>query len=714
MPGDEPKAHHYVQCAYLEGFCDPTLTGPPRLRIYSPNQPVRTQIPKECAVENYFYCFDEDGKCNFIVEKTLAEMESASASVLDTARQGRLPATATDRLTLAGYIALSIVRTPTAKKIIDQAYIDRHVDWLRALVNTPGQLEAYHDEEERRTGIKRDPVSQDLSSAESFTILIHGVGAEKSQDLLAEAKRGYLASGFGADVQTTMLPECPALSQEKGAEAILIKGQKGGHFVIAFPWNTRVRLASLAQNCLTVLSLMMTMTAAAYVIDRILPANPDGALNGFRSEVFLKIVFAIGHWWKWGPLLLLIFSFAQWTVTLWIPWLWVFACLLILALWINTSNVIIPCIPIARTKGWGLIFAMLVIAVTLMSAASVHTMWGVSKKISADNLAKPKLADLRIKLAALPVIKEFVQSLESGNAATITSQKVKSVSEAAEPEPTQDDPPVKGAESRNETNSKTDLATNSSKKAKIDKEQKDFVTCLIFILICISGIYLAGRLGYFLDFGLDVLHYGGDKKYNDRTFGRLSHAIRWLHSQAPNAHLTIVAHSLGTVIASQALSSISDSEPLPGQITLITLGSPLNYLYRVFPNVSSPRELSAAICSKARWINLWRRSDGIGRELDVEPGVLAQYCIGEGGHEDYWGDGAVWKAVVYESLKIGDFSGKVSPPGDPARCDMEVHLGLKAAQAIVLILLIGIVVWIVPYLGSWLLAFVKAHYHAPH
>jgi Protein of unknown function (DUF4238) len=160
MPSDEPKAHHYVQCAYLEGFCDPELqdgASAPQLRIYSPNRPPRTQIPRECAVQNYFYCVDQDGKRNFIVEKTIADMETASAPVLNAARRGRLPATITDRLTLAGYIALSIIRTPTAKKIVDQAYVDTRVDQLRALIDTPGRLEAYLDEEAQRTGVRRDP-----------------------------------------------------------------------------------------------------------------------------------------------------------------------------------------------------------------------------------------------------------------------------------------------------------------------------------------------------------------------------------------------------------------------------------------------------------------------------------------------------------------------------------------------------------------------------
>jgi len=159
MPSNEPKAHHYVQRAYLEGFCDPELKegSKLRVRIYSPNKPARTQNPRQCALQNYFYCFDQDGKHNFAVEKTIAEMEDVSAPVLNAARGGRLPNNLTDKLTLAGYIALSIVRTPTAKRMVDQAHIDSHVAELRALIDTPGRLEAYLEEEAARTGVKRDP-----------------------------------------------------------------------------------------------------------------------------------------------------------------------------------------------------------------------------------------------------------------------------------------------------------------------------------------------------------------------------------------------------------------------------------------------------------------------------------------------------------------------------------------------------------------------------
>lgn len=61
------------------------------------NHAVRRQIPKECAVENYFYCHElDDGERSFLGETFLADLESASSGVLKAAQQGNLPTTLRD------------------------------------------------------------------------------------------------------------------------------------------------------------------------------------------------------------------------------------------------------------------------------------------------------------------------------------------------------------------------------------------------------------------------------------------------------------------------------------------------------------------------------------------------------------------------------------------------------------------------------------------
>ncbi len=160
MPGDQPKSQHFVQLAYLEAFCDPVpheKTGSPVLWIHAANQKVRRQIPKECAVENYFYCHEESGQRSFLGEKFLADLETASDDVLKAAQRGNLPTTLRDRFTLTGYAAMSLVRTPTGKRLIDQATIDHSVQQIRDLINDPVRHAEYCAAMERETGKRMDP-----------------------------------------------------------------------------------------------------------------------------------------------------------------------------------------------------------------------------------------------------------------------------------------------------------------------------------------------------------------------------------------------------------------------------------------------------------------------------------------------------------------------------------------------------------------------------
>ena len=160
MPGHQPKSQHFVQLAYLEAFCDPVpnqKTGSPFLWIHAANQKVRRQIPKECAVENYFYCHEENGQRSFLGEKFLADLEAASGDVLKATQRGNLPTTLRDRFTLTGYAAMSLVRTPASKRHIDQSAIDHSVQQIRDLINDPVRHAAYCAEMERETGERFDP-----------------------------------------------------------------------------------------------------------------------------------------------------------------------------------------------------------------------------------------------------------------------------------------------------------------------------------------------------------------------------------------------------------------------------------------------------------------------------------------------------------------------------------------------------------------------------
>ncbi|WP_353067596.1 hypothetical protein RBB77_08380 [Tunturibacter psychrotolerans] len=200
-----------------------------------------------------------------------------------------------------------------------------------------------------------------------------------------------------------------------------------------------------------------------------------------------------------------------------------------------------------------------------------------------------------------------------------------------------------------------------------------------------------------VDFGLDVFDYANTEKTRASLVSRTVDAMVWLRSQAPSAPLVIVGHSLGSVIASHAVNSMCLSEEMTSEISLVTLGSPLNYLCRVFPKIiKSPREISLAIHPNVRWVNLWRDADLIGKHLDLEPRATVQFCVGKGGHSNYWSDGVVWRAVAFESLGLGTYKKPLAPGTRPERSVVEAWLGTLLFAAISLLSIIGM-------LGFWYL-----------
>ena len=84
---------------------------------------------------------------------------------------------------------------------------------------------------------------------------------------------------------------------------------------------------------------------------------------------------------------------------------------------------------------------------------------------------------------------------------------------------------------------------------------------------------------------------------------------------------------------------------------LVTLGSPLRMMAWFFPTlVKTPAALCASYDAGGRivtWVNLWRDRDWIGRELHLpSTSRFAETSLGDGPHEDYWGDARAWHATV--------------------------------------------------------------------
>jgi hypothetical protein len=101
----------------------------------------------------------------------------------------------------------------------------------------------------------------------------------------------------------------------------------------------------------------------------------------------------------------------------------------------------------------------------------------------------------------------------------------------------------------------------------------------------------------------------------------------------------------------QSLLTLSSAYAGKGRTVLVTMGSPLVLMSRVFPrHVQSPSELGDKFAGTGlllKWVNLWRTQDVIGQALGVTLGQgFVEASLGIGGHANYWGDERVWATIA--------------------------------------------------------------------
>jgi hypothetical protein len=154
----------------------------------------------------------------------------------------------------------------------------------------------------------------------------------------------------------------------------------------------------------------------------------------------------------------------------------------------------------------------------------------------------------------------------------------------------------------------------------------------------------------------------GTPPISRRLTDRLHAALASIH-QSNGGPVVLVTHSLGTVIAALALDRWSGSEsegvesvPLELTIDLITMGSPLLTLAKLYPHLYGDqrnRGRGWSIPRVRRWFNLYHGGDLIGREVGLADNlgvekemVRCDAVLGHGGHGAYFADRRVAALVL--------------------------------------------------------------------
>ncbi len=148
-----------------------------------------------------------------------------------------------------------------------------------------------------------------------------------------------------------------------------------------------------------------------------------------------------------------------------------------------------------------------------------------------------------------------------------------------------------------------------------------------------------------------VLNNRGEHPRRTRIEQRLDVLMQELVVIEKFDRLIFVAHSQGTVVLHDYLSTNRDEESIRGakSIDVLTLGSPLTHLYQYYfakyAAVSTgPQALNPLLTS---WTNMWRVDDPIGNKIELLAGdFIKNIPLRPGGHVDYWKEDAVCNAIL--------------------------------------------------------------------
>jgi hypothetical protein len=158
MPAEQPKSQHFVHRAYLEGFQDPLFLQEKKRAVwlYMPGKRPLPQAPERLAKRNYYYCHSQENKRQFLGEDVLQKLEDATLPILNRLRNADFALDRQDRLTFAGYVALSYTRVPTFERFVNHIAALNSAKQLEHIATDRSALEWAVAEMEKEAGEKID------------------------------------------------------------------------------------------------------------------------------------------------------------------------------------------------------------------------------------------------------------------------------------------------------------------------------------------------------------------------------------------------------------------------------------------------------------------------------------------------------------------------------------------------------------------------------
>jgi hypothetical protein len=161
----------------------------------------------------------------------------------------------------------------------------------------------------------------------------------------------------------------------------------------------------------------------------------------------------------------------------------------------------------------------------------------------------------------------------------------------------------------------------------------------------------------------DIAYYIGSVSRRAQIEKTMTKIMEWAAESAPNASILIVGHSLGSVLVTHSIIRLSECAGFSHRILILTLGSPLRFLSRVFPlHVHTPAALADHYFKGTLvdfWGNLWRDRDIVGKELGLDnTSRFAEKSLGDGRHSNYWCDERLWESVnsIIQAAGTGNFA----------------------------------------------------------